>query len=110
MNARDAGLTLQLTTAGHSDAVLVRIPLTSPDARAALTELTKPLQMPPPRFAGNSLSEVYAAEKTLLQSHRITPLLHLRNGAASRANVRNFNILPDGTWQLNDAWLTTEKP
>jgi len=66
--------------------------------------------MPPPRFAGNSLYEVYSAEKALLQSHRIIPLLHLRTGAAIRANIRDFSILPDGTWQLNNVWLATEKP
>jgi MarR-like DNA-binding transcriptional regulator SgrR of sgrS sRNA len=110
LNARDAGITLQLTTAGHSDAVLVRIPITSLDARTALTELTKSLQMPAPRFAGNSLNDVYSAEKTLLQSHRIIPLLHLRTGAAIRTNIHDFSILPDGTWQLNNVWLSTEKP
>jgi ABC-type transport system substrate-binding protein len=110
LNGRDAGITLQLTTAGHSDAVLVRIPITSLDARMALTELTKSLQMPPPRFAGNSLNEVYSAEKTLLQSHRIIPLLHLRTGAAIRTSIHDFSILPDGTWQLNNVWLSTEKP
>ena len=110
LNARDAGITLQLTTAGHSDMALVRIPIASSDARTALIEFAKALQLPAPKFSGNSIAELYSAEKAMLQSHQIIPLLHLRNGVAIRTGIRDFGILPDGTWKLGSVWLIPEKP
>jgi MarR-like DNA-binding transcriptional regulator SgrR of sgrS sRNA len=110
LNARDAGITLQLTSSSSSDVRLVRIPLPSSDARVALRELARSLQLPQPKFAGSSLSELYSAESTLLQTHRVIPLLHIRSAVAARPNVHNWNKLPDGTWNIGDAWLSAEKP
>ena len=110
LNARDVEISLQLSTAGRSDVLLARIPIASSDARTALTELAKAFQLPAPRFASNSVTELYSAEKTLLQSQRLVPLLHVRNGIAVRTPVRDFGILPDGAWRLSSVWLATEKP
>jgi peptide/nickel transport system substrate-binding protein len=110
LNARDAGITLQLTSSSTSDVRLVRIPLPSSDAHVALRELARSLQLPQPKFAGSSVTELYFAESTLLQTHRVIPLVHIRSAVAVRSNVRNWNILPDGTWNIGDAWLSAEKP
>ena len=110
LNARDAGITLQLTTEGHSDMLLVRLPIASFDSQTALTELAKTLKLPEPKFTSSSITDFYSAEKALLQSRQIIPLLHLRTGAAIRTNLRGFSILPEGSWNLNNAWLAAEKP
>ena len=110
LNARDAGITLQLVSTGSPDLRLVRSPLASSDAQVALAELAKALQLLAPRFENEFAAGLYSAEKLLLQSHRVIPLLHLRSAVALRPNVHDFNVLPDGTWSLNNVWLSGEKP
>jgi peptide/nickel transport system substrate-binding protein len=110
LNARDAGITLQLSSTGNSDLRLVGIALASSDPHVALTALAEAFQLPQPRFENASAAALYSAEKSLLQSHRVVPLLHLRSAVALRPNVHDLNVLPDGTWSLNNAWLSGEKP
>lgn len=110
LNARDAGITLQLVSSGGSDLRLVRIPLPSSDPQTALEELAKVLQLPQPKLGSGSASDLYSAEKTLLLSHRVIPLLHLRSAVAMRPNVHDLSIFPDGTWQMGNVWLSGEKP
>ncbi len=110
LNARDAGITLQLASAGSSDLRLVRIPLASADPQTALVELAKILQLPQPKLGSGSVSDLYSGEKTMLQSHRLIPLLHLRCAVAMRSNLHDLSIFPDGTWQLGNVWLAGEKP
>jgi ABC-type oligopeptide transport system substrate-binding subunit len=105
LNARDAGLRLQLGDAGVADLRLLRIPLASRDAREALYQLTQPLGLPAPIFAGDSDDELYAAERNLLQSGRVVPLLHLRVAYAVSANVRGWRSDENGSWDLAGAWL-----
>jgi MarR-like DNA-binding transcriptional regulator SgrR of sgrS sRNA len=110
LNARDAGITLQLVPSGPADVSVVRAPLESSDPHVALTELARAFQLSPPRFSSDSVEELYAAEKTLLQSHRFIPLVHLRSSAASRANMRGLAITTTGEWNLSNVWLAAEKP
>lgn len=110
LNARDAGITLQLASTDTSDLRLVRIPISASDSHMALIELAKALQRPQPRFENESTADLYSAEKILLQSHRVIPLLHLRSAVALRPNVHDWSILPDGTWSVSNVWLSGEKP
>jgi peptide/nickel transport system substrate-binding protein len=105
LNARDAGLRLQLGDAGAADLRLLRIPLASRDAREALYLLAPQLGLPAPTFAGDSDDELYAAERNLLQSGRVVPLLHLPVAYAVSANVRGWRADEDGRWDLAGAWL-----
>jgi MarR-like DNA-binding transcriptional regulator SgrR of sgrS sRNA len=109
LNARDAGITLQLTGTEKTNLRLVRIPLLSSDTQVALAGLAKVLQLPHPTIASGSITDLYSAEKTLLQSHGVIPLLHLRSAVALRPNVHGLNMFPDGTWQLSNVWLSGEK-
>jgi peptide/nickel transport system substrate-binding protein len=109
LNARDAGISIQLVSSGTADMRLVRMPITSSDSHLALTELATTLQLALPKFNSNSVGDLYTAEKGLLQSRRVIPLLHLRTAMAVRANVRDFSMLPDGTWPLSNVWLAPEK-
>ena len=109
LNARDAGIVLDLSGhAANPDLRLVRIPLASSKPQVALSELAISLQLPRPKFSNDGVAELYAAEKTLLQSHRVLPLLHLRSVVAIRANVHGFSMFPDGIWHLENVWLSTE--
>jgi peptide/nickel transport system substrate-binding protein len=110
LNARDAGLTLQLTGGGAADLRLVRVPIASLDAHVALRELAASLGLPPPRFESDSVDALYAAEDGLLESERVIPLLHLRSAAGVEAAVRGFHPAPDGSWRLPEVWLAAGKP
>jgi ABC-type transport system substrate-binding protein len=108
LNANEAGLRIQITAGNTADIHLARIPMVSPDAQTALTELAAALALAPPR-AGDSIDSLYAAENSLLQSGRVIPLLHLRSAYAVRDTVMNAREDRSGSWGLQNAWLA-EKP
>src|SRR5213076_1529778 len=110
LNARDAGIAIQLVSSGTADIRLARFSIASLDPQTALTELAKALQLDPPKFSDYSVEEMYTAEKLMLQSHRAIPLLHLRTAIAVRPNLRGLNTSPDGGWELGDTWIAPEKP
>jgi ABC-type transport system substrate-binding protein len=110
LNAREAGLRLQLANGGAADLRLVRISLTASEPRIALRELSSALGLPQPKLGSGSMDELYAAESSLLQSKRVIPLLHLRSAAAVSEQVQGWSERPDGTWRLADVWLSPGKP
>ena len=110
LNARDAGINLQLTASRSADLQMVRAPLVSLDPRVALANLATALGLPQPKFAGDSVDSLYAAETALLDSQRVIPLLHVRVAAGIGPTVRNWTANPDGIWPLQDVWLSAEKP
>ena len=111
LNARDAGITLEITSSSTFDLRLMRLPIPSLDPYLALGELARGLGLPRPQFHARSVGELYSAEKELLQSHRIIPLVHLRSAVALRSNIHGWSELPDGSWELGNVWLSpTEQP
>jgi peptide/nickel transport system substrate-binding protein len=110
LNARDAGINLQLVDSANSTLRLARIPLPSLDPEVTLDELAGMLQLPRPMHDTKSVTELYSAETILLQSHRIIPLLHLRSAVALRPEIHNWHMHPDGSWTLADVWLSPEQP
>jgi peptide/nickel transport system substrate-binding protein len=107
LNASDAGLRLQLANTSTPDIRLARIRLASLDAQVALAEMVKSLGLPPPRFLGNSIDDLYHAENAIVQAQRMIPLLHLRTAWAVSKTVRNWQDSRDGRWSLADVWLAT---
>lgn len=110
LNARDAGLSVQLTNSGAADFRLVRIPLASLDGALALTKLADALRLPQPKIASDASSDLYLAETSLIESKRFIPLLHLKITTAAALPVKNWTVGRDGSWHIQDAWLATEKP
>jgi peptide/nickel transport system substrate-binding protein len=110
LNAHDAGITLDTSRAANIDLRLARIPLTSSDPHIALAELANALLLPRPKFNDTSVGDLYTAEKNLLDSRRLIPLLHLRVAVALRPGIHDMSISLDGNWRLQNAWLAAEKP
>src|SRR5262249_9386421 len=98
------------TTSANHDISLRRISIACPEPQLALLEVARGLELPRPQFGSGSIADLYAAEKGLLESRRVIPLLHLRAAIAVRPNVRGAAMLRDATWALTDAWLRPEKP
>lgn len=110
LNARDAGISIQLVSSGTADVRLTRIPIASLDPHTALVEVATALTLDPPKFSDYSVEELYVAEKLMLQSRRALPLLHLREAIATRPNVENIGMTADGGWELGNVWIAPEKP
>jgi peptide/nickel transport system substrate-binding protein len=110
LNARDAGLNIQPVNSSSADVRLIRVPLASLDRRTAFTELASGLRVPQPKSPIDSADTLYSAENTLLQSRRIIPLLHLRYVSAVGANVQNWSVRSDGSWNMPQVWLTPPQP
>ncbi|MGA9978882.1 MAG: ABC transporter substrate-binding protein [Candidatus Sulfotelmatobacter sp.] len=105
LNASDAGLKLQPTTAATADLRVARIPLVSSDPWIALDEVAAAAGLARPAAGGRSLEELYAAEQTMLATQRLIPLFHLPTAYAGSANLRDWKPRPDGRWDLGDVWL-----
>ena len=110
LNARDAGLGMQITSASNADLRIVRISLISLDAEIALGEVAAGLGFSSPKFVSPSVDDLYNAENKLLQSQRVVPLLHLRSAYAVSNGVKNWRTARDGSWRLPDVWLGAAKP
>jgi ABC-type transport system substrate-binding protein len=108
LNARDAGIAIQPTTAGNANLRLMEWPLESSDAADELRRIALELgagdragQMDPTKP-----ETLYQLERSLLDDHRIIPLLHLRQTYAIAPRV-HFQPSTSGTFtlRLEDAWI-----
>jgi len=110
LNAKDAGLALQPTSAAMTDLRVVRIPLASGDPWLALANAAEVAGLPAAKNKGSSVEDLYAAEQAALASQKIIPLFHLPVYCAAGAELKNWTVRPDGSWSLADAWLGSSKP
>jgi peptide/nickel transport system substrate-binding protein len=104
LNAKDAGLSLQTSTAGNADLRFVRIPMASPDAWIALSNVAA-LMGTTAGKEGSTAEDLYASEVALLSTERIIPLFHLPVSYAASASLNNWRVRADGSWAVADAWL-----
>jgi len=107
LNARDAGLNLQLA-AGMSDVRLVRIILPSLDPWVSLMTVAKIAGLPAPKHAGDGPEDLYRAENQLLRTDRMIPLFHLPLNYGLSPAVRNWVQRQDGIWDLRNLWIASE--
>ena len=117
LNAREVGITVQVSLSGTEDIRLMRIVLPSPDPATSLDEAARQLGLQPPAFLmprGRSsnldLDDLYEAERSLLSGYAVIPLFHLPVASAAGMRVRDWEPDPFGEWagaasSLADVWL-----
>jgi peptide/nickel transport system substrate-binding protein len=110
LNAREAGLAIQVSLSGQADVSLVRIVLPSSDPATSLREAARRLGLPQPSIRSNSVEDLYQAERTMLDGHAALPLLHLPVACAASARLREWEPDRMGAWNLADAWLEANWP
>jgi len=110
LNAKDAGLALQPTSATAADLRVARIPLASADPWLALAGVAAIAGLASPKAKDGSVEDLYANEQALLASQRIVPLFHLPVSYAAGATLKNWTLRPDGRLSLADAWMGSGKP
>jgi len=108
LNAREAGITLQVSLSGTADIILTRIVLPSPDPATSLREASRALGLPQPLLHGNSVDDLYSAERSLLDTHTVIPLFHLPIASAAGVRVRNWQPGRTGDWNLSDTWIEAD--
>jgi peptide/nickel transport system substrate-binding protein len=109
LNGKDAGLSLQPTSAATPDIRLVKIPLASIDPWIAIADVAT-MTGATLNATGRTAENLYAAEQSVLATQRIIPLFHLPVSYAVSTALKNWTLRPDGTWNLTDAWLGSAKP
>ena len=110
LNARDAGLTVQLASTANPDLKLMRIPLTSADPWVALGSVVASAGLPAMKSRTGSVEELYAAERAGLATQRMIPLFHLPASYAATAALKNWTVQADGSLDLTSAWLRSNQP
>ena len=105
LNAREAGITLQVSLSGTADVSLVRIVLPSPDPATSMRDAARALGLNPPILRSSSVDDLYPAERALLDNHGVIPLFHLPLASAVSSRVDHWNPGRDGEWSLGDVWL-----
>jgi len=120
VNARDAGFVVTIQSpAGlgpRFDLRLLRLPFRAATPPEALSDLTAGLG---PRIltllgrvtrpdTGASLEDVLAAERAMLATDIVIPIVHVPELYAVGPRVQSWNgpaVLPSGAWNLADVWL-----
>jgi len=117
VNAREAGIAVQVAPPGPAsaagyDARLVRLRLVSTNAPTALESLLAALgeirSLGPEAPA--TPEQLYAAERAVVDSYRVLPLVHLPQSYGLSERVKNWMPRRWGTWRLEDVWLDTSSP
>jgi peptide/nickel transport system substrate-binding protein len=111
LNAHDAGLAVSVTSQpGNSDVSLVELRIASTDPAKVLAELAAALGLPREPPPGTP-EQTYAAERTLLESFRVIPLIHLPDVYGVGSRVRGGpGIAPSGEWRFENLWLEGARP
>jgi ABC-type transport system substrate-binding protein len=106
LNARDAGFIAQLLTSSEAaDVVVERIAMHSVDPWAALDDVAEQYQLSG-EVKGPAWQDLYAAERDLLSSRWIVPLVSVPRVYAVGQRVRDVRISRDGVLQIERMWLT----
>jgi peptide/nickel transport system substrate-binding protein len=105
LNAREAGIVVQVSLSGSDDVRLVRIALPSPDPALSLREAVRQLSLPAPVLHGNTVEDLFQAEHGLLEGNGVIPLFHLPVASAGSPRVRGWAPDQIGRWNLADVWL-----
>jgi peptide/nickel transport system substrate-binding protein len=106
LNARDAGLTIQLAVGtSQANIQLIRLPLASRNPYIAVGEFAREVGLAVPSFNSDTENGLYSAERALLQSQRIIPLLHLRQAVGLQSNVENWIEGSGGEWDVPNVWM-----
>jgi len=95
VNANEAGITMRASPDAPADAHVLRLRISSLDARTALEDLAEQLKT---AVSGNS---PYAVERALLGNHRVIPLVHVPVAWQLSPKVHGWSP----NWRRENAWL-----
>jgi len=115
LNARDAGLTVNIPPPGATqgttaDIRLMEVRIAAADPSRALAALAAAFGLPDPPRA-ETPDALYAAERSLLEGFRVVPLFHLPDVYGAALRVKGGpGITPLGEWRFGDLWIESVHP
>jgi MarR-like DNA-binding transcriptional regulator SgrR of sgrS sRNA len=109
LNAREAGITVQVSLSGAEDIRLVRIALPSPDPALSLRETARQLALVSPVLHGNTGEDLFQAEHTLLEDDSVIPLFHLPIASTASARIRGWTPDQLGDWNLAELSMVNSR-
>jgi len=117
LNAREVGITVQVSLSGAEDLRLMRAVLPSPDPSTSLAEVARQLglpQLPSSTPRGKSVEDLFLLERSLLQGYAVIPLFHLPVANAVSGRIRGWDPGQLGEWSetghsLADVWLSDSR-
>ena len=104
LNAREVGLTVQVTSSRTGDLRLERIALGSGDPGVALAEVGRATGVKV-RAGLSTPGEIYLAEQRLMDDGGVVPLFHLPLASLAGERVRSLSAGKLGGWPLEEVWL-----
>ena len=111
VDAREAGIVIQVAPSGPADMRIARVRLRSPSPALALFDLAAAFQigelMEPPAATAEAR---YQAEKKVIDDSRVIPLCHLPQILGTAARVRNWQPQRWGDWRLDNVWVESRTP
>jgi peptide/nickel transport system substrate-binding protein len=105
LNARDAGIRLQVTASATADLRLTRIALASVNGGVALAAAASSAGIPFSKIKGEAAEDLYQAENGMLQTQKVIPLFQLPTSYAISTTVKDWDESRDGTLHLDNIWL-----
>jgi len=111
LNAREAGLVIQVVPDAKADMRIARVRLRSNDSAQSLADIAAALGLP--QFItpdGGTPEALYAAEQKILADFKMVPLFHLPATYGLSARIRNWQPAPWGNWRLQNVWLEARVP
>jgi ABC-type oligopeptide transport system substrate-binding subunit len=111
LNLREAGFKVQLAPVGgktEADIVLRQIHLETNDPRAALDEIAEDSEQHV-SINGTDIASIYRAEKDVLATYTVVPLLYLPRAYAISERVRDLRLAVDGSPLIADAAIEDTK-
>jgi peptide/nickel transport system substrate-binding protein len=105
LNARDAGIRLQLNTNTTADLRLTRTTLASLNGRIALAATASSTGLPPPKIKGEAAEDLYKAENGMLRTQKVIPLFQLPTSYAISTTVKDWDQSRDSMLHLENLWL-----
>ena len=111
LDAREAGVLIQVAPGGQGDMRMVRVPLRSPEPVLALSDLAAVFHIgeliEPPAVA---VEARYQAERKAINDFRVIPLCHLPEILGIGSRVRNWQPHLWGDWGLDNVWVEPRTP
>lgn len=103
LNARDAGIAIQIKPAG--DLRLLQLPIDSTDAAYDLERIVTLLKSMPAELDRSKPETLYQFERSLIEDGHVIPLVHLRKSYAISPKVHIPPSRDQFSLHLEDAWV-----
>ena len=110
LNAREAGVVIQVVPDGKADLRIARVRLRSNDPAQSLADISATLGLQLITLDGGTPEALYMAEQKMLADFKVVPLFHLPATYGLSARVRNWQPAPWSNWRLENVWLEARVP